>query len=186
MMNTSILMAVWVVLSTGCAATTSFVSAKDPNFHGMLTELFVVSQVGSEGEISGDLFKTELERTAQGCGIRVGVTNMSKLELDPGIHLRRFKSFGSKYLLTLAATGGTKNDGTIVVSTYDARLYDASDQIVWRADVRLSLGGTIREDRGSTELARGLLIKLNTDGVTRWCASLVEPVTESDRGQPRR
>ena len=101
---------------------------------------------------------------------------MSRLELDPEIHLVRMKSFGSRYLLTLEATGGTKTNGNITQTTYDARLYEESKRMVWRADMQLNLGAPVLEDRGSAELAHELLIKLNADGVTRRCADRVRPV----------
>jgi len=167
-MTMRVLMVFCIVMGTGCSATTSIVSRKAPDFQDKLTDMFVISQVGSSGEISPDLFKIELEQRAQGCGIRLGVSNVSRLELDPEIHLTRMKSFGSRYLLTLAATGGTKTNGTITQATYDARLYEEPKRMVWRADVQLNLGGAVQA--GSAELAHQLLIKLNADGVTRWCS----------------
>jgi len=132
---------------------------KAPDFRDKLTDVFVISQVRSSGEISADLFKTELEQTAQGCGFRLGVSNVSRLELDPQIHVARMKSFGSRYLLTLAATGGTKINGNITQTTYDARLYEEPKHMVWRADVQPNLGAAVLEDRGSAELAHKLLTR---------------------------
>jgi hypothetical protein len=173
-MSRRALMVFWIVMGTGCSATTSIMSSKAPDFRDRLTDMFVISQVGSREEISADLFKTELEQRARGCGIRLGVSNVSPVELDPEIHLVRMKSFGARYLLTLAAAGGTRNNRTITQATYDARLYEGPTRMVWRANVRLTLGAEGLPDRGSAVLAHQLLAKLSADGVTRWCAGLVK------------
>jgi len=167
---------VWVgLVLAGCTMNPEINSAKAPELQGPLRALFVISEVGSRGELSGEHFQTELERMARRCRIRLGISTVTELDLDPEVHVTRMKSFGARHSLTLNLIGITESTRNFfgkrdpVATRYDARLYEDSKRIVWRATLRLALGAG--EEIGSETLAYALMDKLGEDGVIQRCAT---------------
>jgi hypothetical protein len=164
--------------------TATVASRRSSELRDRVADVFVISQAGSSGEVSAASFEKTLVETSQACGVRLGVSSVSRLELNPEVHVLRMKQFGSRYLITVEATGGTTRNGAIVVATYDAKLVsDGSKQLLWRANVSLNRGEGPFGDAGAT-LAMALLRKLNSDRVIPHCESLVEPVEPSYRSRP--
>lgn len=191
------------VLAIGCQASTQIKSAKDPAFHDRIAKLFVISEVGAEYDsrtaddgptrtsttgtpratIAGQ-FKSALIREAEACGIQLDVSSVTKLDLDPNAHLERMASFGARYVLTLAETGGTKSpEGVVIEATYDARLSDreTKDRLVWRADIHLRQGSALSSESAGTIVARDLLMKLDADQIIAACPGLRQRQLEQER-----
>jgi hypothetical protein len=162
---------VGLALVGGCGPSTSIVSARAPGRTETLSNVFVISQVGSKGEVSAERFEKTLVQTAETCGIRIGVTRVSRLDLDPDIHLERMKQFDPLYVLILEQAGGVT--GAAHWTYYDARLFEAPRTAIWRADVRLHVEGALLADAGE-KLAMDLLRKLRADRLILPCAKLVD------------
>lgn len=171
-MSIAIRVMVAAALCAGCAASTTIKSNRDPAFHDKVAELFVISQVGSDGETSAKRFEDELPRMAKVCDIRLGVSRMSNLELSPDAHLEEMKTFGAKYVLLMKLIGGTTQNGGFVAARYDAQLMEPpTSKLLWRADIELRNNLAGRGDEAAT-LAWDLLRKLKADGITSPCAEL--------------
>ncbi len=192
----------WVALAIGCSASTQIKSAKAPDFAGRVPRMFVISEVGIESDSQypdpgptrtsatgtprvtlAARFKAALVREAKACGVELDVSSVTKLDLDPDVHLERLASFGARYVLTLTETGGTKSaEGVVVEAAYDARLTDRedNDRIVWRADMHLRHGSMFGEDPGVI-VARDLLMKLDADQVITPCPGLRQRKLAQDR-----
>ena len=190
-------------LLTGCEASTRITSAKDPAFRDHVAKLFVISEVGSEYDSRyrndgptrtsttgtphvtiAAQFKAALIREAEACHIQLDVSTVSKLDLDPSAHLQRMESFGARYVLTIAETGGTKSaEGTVIEAAYDARLTDreVKDHMVWRADMHLRHGSALGSEDPGVVVARDLLMKLDADQVIVPCPGLRERRLEQER-----
>jgi hypothetical protein len=190
-------------LVTGCEASTQIKSAKDPAFRDHVAKMFVISEVGSEydSQYRNDgptrtsttgtphvtvaaQFKAALVREAQACHIELDVSSVSKLDLDPKVHLERMESFGARYVLTLTETGGTKSSqGVVIESAYDARLTDreATDHMVWRADMHLRHRSMLAGEDAGVVVARDLLMKLDADQIIAPCPGLRQRQLEEDR-----
>ena len=82
----------------GCPTHTKIESRRAAPFKDPLTELFVMSQVGDDHETSADKFEAELLRYGRECHVRLGVTTINRLDLDPTIHEKRMKDFGARKL----------------------------------------------------------------------------------------
>jgi hypothetical protein len=164
-------MMVWVGLAVvGCTPNPAVRSVKAPGLQGPLRSMFVISDAGSRGELSGSHFQAELERMAGRCRIRMGVSTVSELDLDPEVHVRRNKLFNARYTLIVNLLGtAARTDDVLVGARYDARLYEDSTRIVWRAALRLKLGDS--EEYGSERLAYALMAKMGEDGVIQRCAT---------------
>jgi hypothetical protein len=172
MSKTGVLAAGLLILA-GCARTV-IESRRAPEMTEKLTELFVISEAGSQGELSSAAFEKEFVGTGQACGVHIGISSMSKLELDTSIHERRMQEFGARYVLTVAMTGGTKTKGTLTEANYDARLYQREPKkVIWRADVRFMPGGE-HANTGET-LALDLLRKMHSDALVKRCDKLIVP-----------
>lgn len=173
---------VWVgVAVAGCAANPEIRSAKAPDLHGPLRALFVISEVGGRDEIAPDHFKAELERIAARCRIRIGISMVSELELDPEVHVRRMQAFAARHALMVSLVGVTERERqfggrNIVEARYDARLQEDGKRTVWRAALSVKLGGG--DELGSETLAYGLMDKLGEDGVIQRCATRARPAPE--------
>ena len=167
-----LVMVICLGLATGCGPHTVIASTRAPGYSQKLSNLFVISQVGSEGEVSLERFEKKLTVTGKACGIRIGMTSMSRLDLDPDVHLERMKLFAPEHVLLLKQAGGITGD--VHWEYYDARLLELPKTMIWRADVRLYRDGTLLGDPGEI-LAMDLLRKLRDDGFIPPCAKLVEP-----------
>jgi hypothetical protein len=178
-----------MAVAIGCVGPSTQISSnRAPEFTTKLSELFVISQAGMDGELDGRHFEDKLVATGTKCGLRLGVTGMTGLELDPAIHTQRMKAFGARHVLVLRLTGGTKNSGGgIVAAQYDGRLYDAdklgreSASMLWRADVRLRPGEGVFGDSGE-QLAVDLLRQLKNDRLIAPCVELADPLPLPERG----
>lgn len=190
-------------LAMGCDASTQIKSARDPAFHDHVAKLFVISEVGAEYDsryrndgptrtsttgtphvTMAAQFKTALVREAEACHIELDVSSVSKLDLDPKVHLERMESFGARYVLTLAETGGTKSaQGGVIEATYDARLTDreVKDHMVWRADMHLRYGSAFGGEDPGVVAARDLLMKLDADQIITPCPGLRERRLDEER-----
>lgn len=176
MQGLAIAVVVGLVLAVeGCGPSTTIVSTRSLESTEKLSSVFVLSQV----EVSADRFEKELVQTAAACGVRVGVAHMSRLDLDPAIHLERMKEFDPRHVLLLKQAGGIT--GADHWDYYDAHLFEMPKKPVWRADVRLHRDGTLFGDPGAT-LAMDLLRKLRDDRFIPPCSKLVDPY---ERPQPR-
>jgi hypothetical protein len=159
-------------LATGCAPHTVIASTRVEGYSQMLSSLFVLSQVGSEGEVSAERFEKKLTETGAACGIRIGITTMRRLDLNPDVHLERMKLFAPEHVLMLKQAGGITGD--VHWEYYDARLLELPKTMIWRADVRLNRDGTLFGDPGEI-LAIDLLRKLRDDRFIPPCAKIVDP-----------
>src|SRR6185503_13349054 len=109
------------------------------------------------------------------CGLRIGVSSLSKLELDTSVHEERMKTFGGHHLLTVELTRATTVQNDFDVVMYDARLYQMEPKkMLWRADMRMKVGGTSIGSAGET-LALDMLRQMHSDGLVKWCEMLVQP-----------
>jgi hypothetical protein len=187
------------VIVAGCwSPHTQIQSARAPDLSEGLATLFVVTDVGSHEEASAEDFEYELWRAGAACGIRIGLSRVSKLELDPEIHVQRQRAFGARHVLTVRTTekiqqvrqgwGRAPAWGSRRLATtgaeYDVKLHgESSSQLLWRADIRLTLGRPARTDEAGTTLADDLLRALMADGIIRPCISAPGvSVTKNSRG----
>jgi len=172
------------VLAVGCVGPyTHIASVRATANTEKLTELFVISQVGSKGEVSPAGFEKTFLQAGTACGIRLAMTHVSRLELDSHVHVERMERFGSRYVLTLAEAGGIT--GASHWTYYDAKLFDGTPgKLVWRADVRLSRDGTLFGDPAE-RLAMDLLRRLRDDRLIAPCAKLVDPYAAPPAPQGR-
>lgn len=118
-----------------------------------ISSLFVLSQVGIQGEVSASDFESAFARAVEKCDLRVKISSVSKLELDPHVHERAFDSFGASSLLSMK-----------LVVVLDARyehdlVITSATEDFWRGTLTYSEG-----ERGEA-LARVLLNQLVADGI---------------------
>ncbi len=161
----------WVgLVVAGCTPIAEIRSAKAPGFQGPLRSMFVISDAGSRGEVSGSHFQAEMERMAGRCRIRMGVSTVSELDLDPNIHVQRAKLFNARHTLLVSVTGvTTRSDRVLVEARYDVRLMENAERVVWRAALELRLGEG--EELGSEALAYAVMTKMGQDDVIQRCAT---------------
>jgi hypothetical protein len=160
---------------------TTISSNRSPATSEQITALFVISGVGSSDDASPVSFRDELVRISEACGLRIGVSEMSRLDLDLGVHAQRAKDFGAQHVLTLQPTerrsqtggGWGRNGGDQVTETtitYDARLIgDLPDQLMWRADIRLNLGHPANRHYAAVRLANDVFARLIAEGIVASC-----------------
>ena len=174
-MRTTVLV-IWGVLGMiGCGAATVIESRRAPDLTETLNEVFVISQVGSRGELDTPGFEKALLETGRECGIRIGISSASRLELDPSVHEERMKAFGGSYVLTVDLIAESLVDDKVKGVYYDARLYRREPKkIVWRADVHLTRGNVLAGGAGEI-LATDLLRRLSADAVVKACEKLASP-----------
>lgn len=168
-------------LATGCGPHTVIASTRAAGYSKKLSSLFVLSQVGSEGEVSVERFEKKLTETGEACGIRIGITNMTRLDLDPDVHLERMKRFAPEHVLILKQAGGIT--GAVHWQYYDARLLELPKTMIWRADVQLNRDGMLFGDPGEI-LAMDLLRQLQDDRFIPPCAKLVDPEPAAPERRP--
>jgi hypothetical protein len=179
----------WIVIVAGCWTSphTQIESARAPDMSGSLATLFVVTDVGINDEASAERFEAELRRGGAACGIRIGLSRVSKLDLDPEVHVQRQRTFGARHVLTVqmmekvlqyrrgwGPPRSMWSSGKVVTAgvAYDAKLFgEGSNKLLWRADIHLTLGRPVREGDAATTLARDLLGALMADGIIRSCDS---------------
>jgi hypothetical protein len=160
---------------------TKISSNRSPATSEQITALFVISGVGSSDDASPVSFRDELVRISGACGFRIGVSEMSRLDLDLRVHAQRAKDFGAQHVLTLQPTerrsqtgGGWGGNGGYQVTettiTYDARLIgDSPDQLMWRADIRLNLGHPSNRHYAAIRLANDVFARLIAEGILASC-----------------
>jgi hypothetical protein len=181
----------------GCwAPYTTISSNRVPSLPAPLTVVFVVSGVGTSEDASPASFRSELARIGSVCGLRLGVSEISRIDLDLRVHSQRAKNFGARYVLTLQPTerlshtgGGWGGNGgyrvTETTITYDAMLYgDSPDHLLWRADVRLNLGHPSSREEAATRLAHDVFEKLILDGVVASCNASRPPPAPPAQAPP--
>jgi hypothetical protein len=158
--------------TVGCFTHDTIIESRGVVGTAKLTELFVISEVGSKGELKGAGFEKALVETGRACGLRIAVSMVQRLELDPGAHEDRMKAFGADRVLTVGITSVTWKNDRIDVARYDARIYQREPkQVVWRADVQLKIDWRMSGNAGET-LATALLRKLRSDSMIDRCNGL--------------
>lgn len=158
--------------TAGCPQpSTTIHSKRAADFRDQVAALFVISEVGSDRELSARRFEDELSRMASSCDVKLAVSRVSTLELDPGSHVEKMKQFGAPHVLVVDLVGGVVSQaGGHAMLRYDARLLTVSqDKIVWRADIELRPHG---DGDPAAILAWDLLMRLKADGLTRPCPAL--------------
>jgi hypothetical protein len=163
-----------VAVAMGCVSPhTTISSVRAPGVTETLTDVFVISQVGMDGEVSTQHFEQVLQRTGNACGVRLAITSISRLDLAPQVHLERLKQSSARHVLTLRQSGGIT--GAHHWSYYDAALSEREpERMIWRADVHLSTDGALFGDPAE-RLAIDLLRALRNDHFIAPCKDLVDP-----------
>ena len=172
------LLALVCTFLAGCAPATKIASNKAAGYSFEPKRMFIFTDIGSEfGNDFATAFQTKFTSIAQDCGVAVGLSRMSKLELDENIHINRMKSFNADTLLSIRRSGGTRRDLTdsgIFHVIYDIRLMDVqSSKVVYRATSDFYRGGTVIPitERGEA-LAVDITNKMKEDQVLRGCAPI--------------
>jgi len=170
-----------IAVAMGCVSPhTTISSVRAPGVSEKLTDVFVISQVGMDGEVSTQHFEEVLQRTGNACGVRVAITSISRLDLAPERHLERLKQSTARHVMTLRRSGGIT--GAYHWSYYDAALSEREPQrMIWRADVRLSTDGALLGDPAE-RLAVDLLRALRDDHFIAACKELVDPYAAPPAG----
>jgi hypothetical protein len=185
-----------VIVGACWAPYTTISSNRSPTTSEQVTALFVISGVGTSDDASPVSFRDELVRISAACGLRIGISEMSRLDLDLRVHGQRAKDFGARHVLTLQPTerrsqtrGGWGGNGgyptTETTITYDARLQgDSPDQLEWRAAIRLNLGHPSDRAYAAVRLANDIFTRLIAEGIVASCDRSRRPPSEADPPPP--
>lgn len=127
--------------------------------------MYAISSAGEDLELSAGDFETAMERGALACGVRFSIEREWRVDAEIEARLARIESSGAQHLLRIQLLGGEKENGAIVVASYDVVLWDiAQKKRVWRAKINLKPDSDSYET-GGERLARALMNRMVKDRV---------------------